>query len=176
MCALLSLAHLSSLWPFTSGRQKFSTDTDVVCPCCSGCCRHSRRTVWSGCTTQCETETHEGKWRPSAGLETARERVNHTFVRLYTPHDTPALPLRTRLQFIRQAFPASAEKQTDSSLLPPADLCLSPAPSPSPSSPSVVSESLFSEHIISKLNCLCTLPCHNTFVLFWPFCVSCLLE
>lgn len=111
--------------------------------------------VWSGCTTQCETDRHRGKWRPSTVPKTAREGLNHTVVRLYTPRDTPTLPLRTRLQFIRQAFPASAEKQTDPSLLLPADLCLSPPPSPS--SHSVMSESLFSGH--------------NNFVLFWPCCV-----
>lgn len=68
--------------------------------------------------------TRGGSGRPCAAPKTTREGLNHTFVR-YARSDTLARPLRTRLQFIRQAFPASAEKQTDSSLLLPPDWCLS---------------------------------------------------
>lgn len=95
--------------------------------------------------------TRGGSGRPRTAPKTTRKGLNHTFVR-YARSDTLAQPLRTRLQFIRQAFPASAEKQTDSSLLLPTDWCLSSQPSPS--SRSVVSESLHSRHITGALNSL----------------------
>lgn len=115
MCALLSLAHLSSPLAihlrsakvFSRDRRSLSWPLELPRTSQTHCLA-----VWSGCTTLCETEGHEGG--KGGALHCTKDNQGRA-----ESHVCSLRPLRTRLQFIRQAFPASAEKQTDSSLLLP---------------------------------------------------------
>lgn len=166
MCALLSLAHLSKPPGHSPHVGKSFQPRQTLSVLAS---RAAADALFGLVAPVCARQ--RDVLRPCAAPKASKEGLNHAFAR----NNTLALPRRTCLQFIRQAFPASAEKQTDSSLLLlPADWCLSPPPSPP--TRRVLSESLHYECVTGALNSLSTRVRVTTTLTFFDqflFCVCC---
>lgn len=178
MCALLSLAHLSSpLVIHLESAKSFSGETDALCPGRSSGRRLPRQcaclAVWSGCTTLCEAEGREGEpGRPCAALRQRDERpgegLNHAF---WSP----------RSQRHARSAPASSSPVHPSGISCVGWKANRLVPSPSGwlvfiaiAVPPVVS---CLSHCTSDTSSVRTRPWHdNTFDLFWPFSVLCLPE